>query len=337
VDLDLKERKDGLLRGLSAREAPRVLILFSIIIVLFDVGFALFGFVSPLGYYVSDAIQGLWNIATAVLIMRGVVSAKWAPAAFALAICVDNAMLNYQYTVVGYSAVGVILLTMTVYGAVTLVWRPFLISAIWMGALTSYTIMVNDPEGGLGWALTAITALLVSGTVLYGRIQAVAPLALANRTIEDMATRDALTGVLNRHGLDQLVGPLASIAERSGETLFATFVDIAGLKATNDTYGHLVGDIVIKRTADALRAQCREGDILCRWGGDEFIILGLGPMPDPDDFDRRVVASIDAPELDGKWVPAVSVGVAQGVDGDVDALISRADSAMYDRRHGLGR
>ena len=100
--------------------------------------------------YVSDAIQGLWNIVTAVLIMRGVISQRWAPAAFALAICVDNAMLNYQYTVVGYSAVGVILLTMTVYGAITLLWRPFLISAIWMGALTSYVLITNDAETGVG-------------------------------------------------------------------------------------------------------------------------------------------------------------------------------------------
>ena len=337
MDEEIRRRRDDLLRGLSAREAPRVLILFSVIIVVFDVGFALFGFVSPPSYYVSDAIQGVWNVVTAILIMRAIIPVRWAPAAFALAICVDNAMLNFQYVQVGYSAVGVILLTMMVYGAVTLMWRPFLISAVWMGSLTTYVIMTNDPEAGLGWALTAWTALLVSGTVLYGRTQAVVPLASANRIIEQLATRDALTGALNRHGMEQMMRPLAAVAERSGDPLFATFVDIAGLKKANDTFGHSAGDRVIQRTADALRIQCREGDLLCRWGGDEFVILGIGPMPDPDDFDARVVGSIVVDGLEGKWKPALGVGVSQGADGDIEALISRSDSAMYDRRQGLGR
>lgn len=336
-DEDLRQRRDALLRGLAAREAPRVLILFSVIIVLFDVGFALFGFVSPIGYYVSDAIQGLWNVVTAVLILRSIIPAQWAPAAFALAICVDNAALNYQYTVVGYSAVGVILLTMTVYGAITLLWRPFLISAVWMGALTSYTILVNDPEAGLGWALTAITALLVSGTVLYGRVQAVIPLAEANRTIEQLATRDALTGALNRHGLEQESRVLRAMADRVDGQLFAIFVDIAGLKKANDTHGHAVGDLVITRTAEALRQQCRESDLFCRWGGDEFVIIGMGEAPDPDEFAARSVGSINVDGLVGLWEPGLAVGTASATHADVDALIQQSDTVMYERRQRGGR
>lgn len=337
VDEDLQRRSIDLLRLLCVREAPRVLLLFTAIIVIFDVGFALIGSIPPPSYYISDVIQGGWNLVTAVLIIRGVITPKWAPAAVALAIVVDNAMLNFQYTLVGYSAVGVILLTMTVYGAITLMWRPFLISAVWMGALTSYVLITNDPVNGLGWALTAITALLVSGVVLYGRTRAVRPLALANRTIEEMATRDALTGALNRHGLELAAQVLEPVAHRSSDPMFAVFVDVAGLKATNDNHGHSAGDRVITATSDALRKHCRESDLLCRWGGDEFVIVGIGQMPDPDDFAARVVGSVDATDLEGRWTPLVHVGVAQTGDGDLPGLIRDADASMYARRQAAGR
>lgn len=332
VDADLRERSRAILRTLCVREAPRVLILFVAIIVIFDVGFALLGFVPPLPYYISDAIQGVWNLVTALLIMRAVIPARWAPAAVALAICVDNAVLNFQYTVVGYSAVGVILLTMTVYGAITLMWRPFLISAVWMGSLTSWVLISHDPENGLGWALTAITALLVSGVVLYGRTRAVQPLALANRTIEELATRDALTGTLNRHGLAIASQVLIPVAERADDGVFAVFLDITGLKAVNDTHGHAAGDRVITATAEAMRAQCREADLLCRWGGDEFVVVGIGTAPDPEDFSARVIAGIDPAQIDGVWLPQVHVGAAHSVLGDLKALIRAADASMYERR-----
>lgn len=336
-DEDIRRRCTDILRMLCVREAPRVLLLFTAIIVVFDVGFALIGVVPPLKYYISDVIQGTWNLVTALLIIRGVISPRWAPAAFALAICVDNAMLNFQYTVVGYSAVGVILLTMAVYGAVTLVWRPFLISAAWMGALTTYVLITTDPENGLGWALTAITALLVSGVVLYGRTRAVRPLAVANRTIEEMATRDALTGALNRRGLELSAGVLQPVASRTADPLFAVFVDVADLKATNDNHGHPVGDAVIVATAQALHQHCRESDLLCRWGGDEFVIVGIGVAPDPDDFAARVTGTIDGAALAGKWEPRLHLGIAQDGDGDLAALIRAADASMYERRRDAGR
>lgn len=332
MDVGIRRRRDELLREFSAREAPRVLLLFTAIIVVFDVGFAAFGIVMPAHYYASDAVQGLWNLVTAVLIVRGIITPKWAPAAFALAICVDNAMLNFQYTIAGYSAVGVILLTMAVYGAITLVWRPFIISAVWMGALTSYVIVTTDPDQGLGWALTAITALLVSGTVLYGRIKAVERLAIANQRIEEMATRDALTGLLNRHGLDGIQGALASLSRRTGMPLFSVFVDVCGLKVVNDKHGHAAGDDVIRASAAALVATCRESDAICRWGGDEFVVVGLGDAPDPSAFAERLIGRIDASRFAGTWKPDLAVGVSQATDGDIERLISDSDAHMYARR-----
>lgn len=332
LDADLEQRRSLILSQMSAREAPRVLLLFVAVIVLFDLGFAAIGSIAPLGYYISDAIQATANAVVAVLIMRGVIPPAWAPAAFVSAIVVDNLALNYQYSVVGTSAAGVTLLTMAVYGTVTLRWRPFLISAVWMGGFTSYVYITLDPEGGLGWALTAITALVVSGVVMYGRMVAVIPLAEAGRTIEALATRDALTGALNRHGLTLATGLLIPVAARASEPMFAAFVDVSGLKAANDNHGHDVGDQVLVATADAIRAHCRDADLLCRWGGDEFVVVGVGHAPDADDYVARVVGSIDVEGLDGKWLPRLHIGVAESHDGDLERLISEADAAMYARR-----
>jgi diguanylate cyclase (GGDEF)-like protein len=329
ADTDLRRRQVEILRELSARESPRVLVLFAVVIVAFDAGYALIGIVPPVSYYVSDAVQGAYMVVVAILILRRVVPPRWAPALFASAIVVNNLALNFQYTLVGYSAVGVILLLLASYGAVTLMWRPFLISAAIMAAVTTYTLVTTDPEQGPGWAVTAYTALAISGAILYGRTEAVIAQATANRTIEQLATRDALTGLLNRHGLRESGAVLTAVVDRTGQPMFAMFVDIAGLKRVNDSHGHLIGDLVIVRTAQALASQCREGDLLCRWGGDEFVILGLSAPPDADEFAARVSTAIDMTGLEGQWTPAVHAGSAVGRGESVEALIESADRVMY--------
>lgn len=311
-----------------------MLFLFAAVIVVFDVGYALVGIFPPPAYYVSDTVQGAYMVVVGILILRRSVPVRWAPALFASAIVVNNVALNFQYTLVGYSAVGVILLLMASYGAVTFVWRPFLISAAVMAALTTYTLVTVDPEQGPGWAVTAYTALLISAVLLYGRSTAVLELASANRTIEQMATRDALTGLLNRHGLREAGPLLAALVERSQVPMFAVFVDVNGLKAVNDTHGHHLGDLVLVRTARALEAQLRESDLLCRWGGDEFVILGAGVAPDARDLAERIASSIDVSGFEGCWTPDVHTGAASGPGHDVEALIGWADTAMYEQRRG---
>lgn len=332
IDPDLRRRQVDILRDLSARESPRVLLLFVAVIVMFDLGYAAIGIFPPPLYYLTDVIQGTYNVVVAVLLLRRLVPVAWAPALFASAIVVNNLAMNVQYVLVGYSAVGVILLLLASYGALTLMWRPFLVSAAIMAVVTTYTLVTNDPENGPGWALTVYTALAISAAILYGRKRSAIDLALAQRTIEEMATRDALTGLLNRHGLGLASPLLVSMVERAGTPIFAMFVDIAGLKQVNDTYGHAVGDTVIKRTAEALEGQCRDADLLCRWGGDEFVILGAREAPDVANFAERIVASIDVTGLEGKWTASVHVGAATGTGESIKSLIMRADNAMYKTR-----
>lgn len=336
TDSGLRARRDQILRQMSAVESPRILFLFVAIIVLFDVGYAVIGIIPPVEYYISDVVQAVILLVVGVLIARHVISPRWAPAAFAAAIVVNNIALNVQYTIVGYGAVGVILLAAAAYGAVTLMWRPFLVSAAVMAVITSFTLLENDPENGPGWIVAMLTALAVSGVLLYGRQHGALLLAQANQAIEDLATRDDLTGLLNRRGLDESSRALAAMALRRGESMFVVFVDIDGLKGVNDTFGHDAGDLVIERSALALADQCRGADLLCRWGGDEFIVVGLGDAPDSMDFQRRMEQAVDTTGLEGRWTPRVSVGVAGSVHGTdtVDDLIRAADAAMYRSRDG---
>lgn len=334
----LRARRDQILREMSARESPRIMLLFVAIIVLFDLGYALIGIIPPLSYYISDIIQVIVLLISSILILRGVIPPRWSPAVFAGAVIVNNLALNFQYTLIGYSAVGVILLVMAAYGAVTLMWRPFLISAAFMAVVTSYTLIVNDPENGPGWVVTMFTALAVSGVLLYGRQHGARALAQATLSIEEMATRDALTGLFNRHGLQEAAGTVESMAARLGQPMFAVFVDIAGLKQVNDQHGHAAGDLVLSQAARALTEHCRSSDVLCRWGGDEFVAVGVGSAPDPVQFIQRVEAAIDTTTLEGVWEPSIWAGVAQSTDGQttLDALIHQADESMYRAREMAG-
>lgn len=331
-DPDIVARSEAILRGVSVREAPRILFLFVAIIVAFDLGYWAIGIEVPMSYYVSDAVQSVYALAAGVLIMRHKIPQAWVPAAFASSIVVNNLALNYQYLLVGYSAVGVILLLAAAYGVIVLKWRPFLISAGIMGAVTTVVLVTNDPEQGQGWVVTMYTALAVSAVLLYGRRQAVLPLAEANRRIEELALRDALTGLYNRHGLEVTAAQLVAQARREAATVFAVFVDVDGLKRVNDTFGHGVGDLVISRTAEAVAANTRMADIACRWGGDEFLIVGVGDLPDADELASRIVASIDTRDLDGRWEPSVTIGVAGSAEDGVEEIVALADTRMYKRR-----
>ena len=313
------------------------MILFTVIIVGFDIAYFFLGIVPPLAYYVSDFIQATVYVVLAVLMIRRSIPPRWAPAAFATSMVVSNLALNFQYRLVGYSAVGVILLLLASYGAIVMMWRPFLISAVIMGGVTTVVLIDTDPVNGQGWVVTTYTALAISTVLLFGRRNSALQLATANQRIEDLATRDQLTGLLNRHGLEQALPLMTAVARRKSEPMFVAFLDVVGLKQVNDRFGHLAGDEVLACTAEALQRQARSADLLCRWGGDEFLVVGIGEAPDADALTARMMDAIDRSALEGRWTPAVRMGTASSLDPDLDALVTLADEDMYARRSATVR
>ena len=95
----------------------------------------------------------------------------------------------------------------------------------------------------------------------------------ANRELLDLSAKDPLTGIYNRAKFDDEIKRWTSFSERYGNSFSLILFDIDDFKGINDNYGHLVGDVVIKKVAATINKSIRDTDIFARWGGDEFVLL----------------------------------------------------------------
>lgn len=141
------------------------------------------------------------------------------------------------------------------------------------------------------------------------------------------ASIDDLTGVYVRGaGLVELERDIAR-ARRDQHSLVLAFIDVDGLKATNDSRGHAAGDRVLREVATTLRAKLRPYDLIIRYGGDEFLCaISSIALPEATIRLGLVNAALAARPEQG----SVSIGVAQlRPDDSTDALVERADVALY--------
>ncbi|HEY1044462.1 MAG TPA: EAL domain-containing protein [Telluria sp.] len=149
------------------------------------------------------------------------------------------------------------------------------------------------------------------------------------------ANEDMLTALPNRHWLAQSAAGLLAQAERQGRVLPVLLVDLDEFKQVNDTHGHAAGDKVLEQTARRLKSLLRPGDVLVRFGGDEFVVL-LGE----DESDahigtvaRRIVDALARPFSVGEQLHSVGASIGISVfprDGrDPATLLRHADIAMY--------
>lgn len=148
------------------------------------------------------------------------------------------------------------------------------------------------------------------------------------------ATKDKLTGLYNRHHGEKTLREACSRAQAGGNSLCLIIADIDHFKRINDTFGHLAGDRVLSDVAGILRAAARSQDTVIRWGGEEFmIVLADCVIGDAVLLAERVRTRVHA-HRDSEVGPlTVSLGIAQLEAGEtIDALIARADAALYDAK-----
>ena len=190
------------------------------------------------------------------------------------------------------------------------------------------------------WAFQNTIAVLLLG--IYAERQGWIVRAVwrqANRDRE-LAVRDPLTGLHNRRFLDQRLDEEIARARRANRPLSVAVVDIDFLKKWNDTFGHAAGDAAIKTLADFLRGSCRTQDVVCRVGGEEFVIVapdthanGLFALLD------RIRVAVPAVRPDGDTAPlpqplTFSAGVAGFGSGmTAAALLEAADAALYEAKN----
>jgi two-component system, cell cycle response regulator len=161
-----------------------------------------------------------------------------------------------------------------------------------------------------------------------------------NADLDRMSRTDVLTGLYNRRHLDEELMRQHSHASRHHDPLCVLLLDIDHFKRVNDSYGHSAGDLVLRGFADRLRAELRVGDIVGRWGGEEFlVIMPRTTLTGGFDVAERLRAAIAAQPMAAGDVDidvSVSGGCASGIGHSVDALLQIADSCLY-RAKASGR
>ncbi|MGZ3254761.1 MAG: diguanylate cyclase [Burkholderiaceae bacterium] len=160
-------------------------------------------------------------------------------------------------------------------------------------------------------------------------------LSKANLELQIMASTDMLTNVHNRRSLFELGNKQLNIARRYERPLTLIILDVDHFKNINDTYGHAIGDLVLKNIAKACKTLLRTADIFGRYGGEEFVAV----CPETDiegtailaERLRMLVQHMTIPEVNDLSNITISLGVATllPADTDISQTISRADKALY--------
>ncbi|WP_076414044.1 diguanylate cyclase [Shewanella sp. UCD-KL12] len=179
--------------------------------------------------------------------------------------------------------------------------------------------------GNLLISLLVTLGILIIANLTLGRYQ---------RKLEHMASTDKLTGAANRQVFEEYFHKALAHAEQQQTLVSVLLLDIDHFKLVNDNYGHNIGDLVIKTVANIVSNQLREQDIVCRWGGEEFLLL----LPEIElsqaaDIGERIRGAISQRKIrvnEHELSVTVSCGIAQYKSHErAVELINRVDTALY--------
>jgi len=187
-------------------------------------------------------------------------------------------------------------------------------------------------------------AIAMERTPLILEMSELASLSIASLNLraklEGQSIRDGLTGLFNRNFMEIALERELHRAARQGTPLAVMMMDVDHFKLLNDTFGHEAGDVVLREVSDCFRKSLREEDIICRYGGEEFVVI----MPDASEevAARRAEAICKAvsqirTHFRGELLGSVtiSVGIAMYPESDRDGrnLVQLADGALYRAKH----
>jgi len=192
----------------------------------------------------------------------------------------------------------------------------------------TFSARISGAADEVGRRVEALELLVAQARVGLANAGLVAQLEQLKETYQEQATRDQLTGLLNRRGL-------VLTAEKIPGHLGVLFCDLDGFKGVNDTMGHAAGDELLEKVARRLESSMREDSVLGRMGGDEFVVVAPGASDeDLAGLGRRIEIDLGRPFLleAGMARIGVSIGAAHAAPGerDLDSLLGQADHLMYE-------
>jgi diguanylate cyclase (GGDEF)-like protein len=203
----------------------------------------------------------------------------------------------------------------------------------------------EESAGLLGAYLFMLLVVLFATTFLTWRLQQMSAhmrkqkneLATALEKIQEIATRDELTGIANRRFMQEKMREEVQRTQRVSSPLLLAMLDIDYFKRINDRYGHQEGDRALQVFTSVVQNTIRTNDTLARWGGEEFVILLTDTEVSVGEIClervRAKVADIAIPGGDGGTRLTVSIGATQYQQGEpIETALARADAALYDAK-----
>jgi diguanylate cyclase (GGDEF)-like protein len=197
-------------------------------------------------------------------------------------------------------------------------------------------LLVDIEETAPGLSRVAYQAMEILGTVLAAVLSRLA----VQRELESLAFSDPLTGLPNRRVFQHQLRQEIDRSKRLQTPFCLVLLDLDKFKAVNDTFGHRIGDLVLKAFAEILRSVLRKSDTGARIGGDEFAILAIGTtQSEAENLVQRIRAEADRSPVtideDHRLTIAFSFGIQYGNSEDTEVLFEEADQALYRAKNSL--
>tara|TARA_Y100000310_G_C20704311_1_gene833503 strand:- start:36718 stop:37632 length:915 start_codon:yes stop_codon:yes gene_type:complete len=202
--------------------------------------------------------------------------------------------------------------------------------------LTNHEESYIDLNENLCWVSTSKNLLLSENNSvigIFGISRDVTENKAMKQELEHRANVDSLTQLSNRNAFLVEASVLLKIASRDKKQLSLYFIDLDDFKYINDKYGHEAGDHVLQVVSRRVKEHFRQTDVICRWGGDEFIILAMTDSEHAEKLCQRLTKNIRDDILWNEKL--VNVGCSIGVDINIDVekplsqVIKESDEAMY--------